>query len=102
MSLHYNGDNSCFGTGKEIFKFKAYNKNVNFPTQFCPGNLWKKNRKKKKNISEKSDAVKSWEASFRRNAYDFSVDYNAIDKSAAIDKSVLLNIHRYFMVKNYV
>ena len=36
LSLHYNGDNIYFFVnGKEIFKFKADNKNVNFPTQFC-------------------------------------------------------------------
>ena len=35
LSLHYNGDNIYFFVnGKEIFKFKADNKNVNFPTQF--------------------------------------------------------------------
>ena len=33
-SLHYNADNSyLFVNGKEIFKFKADNKNVNFPTR---------------------------------------------------------------------
>ena len=33
FSLHYNGDNSyLFANGKEISKFKADNKNVNFPT----------------------------------------------------------------------
>ena len=36
LSLHYNADNSyLFVNGKEIFKLKADNKNVNFPTQFC-------------------------------------------------------------------
>ena len=35
LNLHYNVDNSyLFVNGKEIFKFKANNKNVNFPTQF--------------------------------------------------------------------
>ena len=39
-SLHYNGDNShLFGNGKEFFNFKANNKNVNFPTQFCLGGI---------------------------------------------------------------
>ena len=28
-----------FVNRKEIFKFKADNKNVNFPTQFCLGSL---------------------------------------------------------------
>ena len=36
LSLHYNHDNSyLFVNGKEIFKFKANNGNVNIPTQFC-------------------------------------------------------------------
>ena len=36
LSLHYNADISyLFVNGKEIFKFKADNKNVNFPTQLC-------------------------------------------------------------------
>ena len=38
MNLHYNDDNSyLFVNEKEIIKFKAGNKNVNFPTQFCLG-----------------------------------------------------------------
>ena len=38
LSLHYNADYSyLFVNGKEIFKFKADNKNVNFPTQYCLG-----------------------------------------------------------------
>ena len=40
LNLRYNGDNSyLFVNGKEIFKFKADNKNVNFPTQFCLGSI---------------------------------------------------------------
>ena len=36
--MHYNGDNSfLFVNGKEIFKFKANNENLNFPTRFCIG-----------------------------------------------------------------
>ena len=35
LSLHHNPDTSClFVNGKEIFQFKANNKNVNFPIQF--------------------------------------------------------------------
>ena len=49
LSLHYNGDNSyLFVNEKAIYKFKADNKNVNFPTQFCLGS-----------ISNKFDYVKS-------------------------------------------
>ena len=40
LSLHYNANNSyLFVNGKEIFKFKADNKNINFPTQFHLGIL---------------------------------------------------------------
>ena len=40
LSLHHNADkNYLFVNGKEIFKFKADNKNVNFPTQFCLGSI---------------------------------------------------------------
>ena len=40
LSLHYNGNNSyLFVNRKEIYKFKADNKNVNFPTQFCLGSI---------------------------------------------------------------
>ena len=40
MSLHYNADNSyLFVNEKEIFKFKADNKNVDFPSQFCLGSI---------------------------------------------------------------
>ena len=42
FSLHYNIDNSyLFVNGKEICKFKASNKNVNFPSQFCQGSISK-------------------------------------------------------------
>ena len=38
LSLHYNSDNIyLFVNGKEIFKFKGGNKNVNFPSEFCLG-----------------------------------------------------------------
>ena len=38
LNLHYNhGNNYLFVNGKETFKFKADNKNVDFPTQFCLG-----------------------------------------------------------------
>ena len=81
LSLHYNGDNSyLFVNGKEIFKFKAGNKNVNFPTQFCLGS-----------ISNGLIALESREVSLNGNVYDFSVDYNFIDKSD------ILNIHKYLM-----
>ena len=48
---------------KEIFKFKANNKNVNFPTQFCLGS-----------ISNRFRAPEFREVSLNGNVYDFSVD----------------------------
>ena len=36
LSLHYDNDSSyLFANGKEIYKFKASNKNNTFPSQFC-------------------------------------------------------------------
>ena len=72
-----------FVNAKGIFKFKAYNKNVNFPTQFCLGS-----------ISNGFSATESREVSLNENVYDFSVDYNCIDKSD------ILNMHNYLMKKN--
>ena len=59
-----------FVNGKEIFKFKADSKNVNFPAQFCLGS-----------ISHGFSATDPRELSLDGNMYDFSVDYNSIDKS---------------------
>ena len=70
MSLHCNGDNIyLFINGKEIFKFKANKRNVNFPTQFCLGS-----------ISDWFDTNESWKVFLKGIAYDFSFDYNSIDK----------------------
>ena len=64
MGLHYNTDNSyLFVSGKEISKFKADNKNVNFPTQFCLGS-----------ISDGFSNIESRDVSLNENVYDFSVD----------------------------
>ena len=71
--------------GKEIFKFKADNKNVNFLTQFCLGS-----------ISNGFSATKSKEVSLNGKVYDFSVDYNSIDKFN------ILNIHKYLMTKDNI
>ena len=79
LSLHYNCDSRyLFFIRKEIFKFKANNGNVNFSTQFCLGC-----------ISNGCGATESREVSLKANVYDFSVDYNAIDKSE------ILHIHKY-------
>ena len=81
MSLHCNVDNSYFFVnGKEKYKFKASNKNVNFPTQFYLGIM--------------SNNVDEEEVSLKANVYDFLIDYNAINKS------VILDIHKYLLVKN--
>ena len=86
MSLHYNADNSylCL-IGKEIFKFLADNKNVDFPTQFCL-----------ESISNRFIATKPGDVSLNGNMYDFSVGYNSINKSD------MLNIHKYLMIQNNI
>ena len=72
-----------FVNGNEIFKFKADNKNVKFPTQFCLGI-----------ISNGFNAHESREVSLNGHVYDFSVDHNSVDKYN------MLNIHKYLMTKN--
>ena len=82
--MHYNADNSyLFANRKEIFRFKASNKNSNFPSQIYLGS-----------ISNKFDNVDLKEASFKENVYDSSFNYDTIDKSSS------LNIHKYLMNKN--
>ena len=84
MSFLYNADNNyLFVNGKEICKFKADNKNVNFPGQICLGN-----------ISDGFSATGSREVRLNGNMYDFSVNYNSIDKSD------ILYIQKYLMTKN--
>ena len=62
LSLHYNADNSyLFVNEKEIFKFKADNKNVNFLTQFYLGSI--------SNGFSATDS--SREVSLNGNVYDF-------------------------------
>ena len=67
------------------FKFKDENKNVNFATQFCLGS-----------ISNGFSATESREVSLNGNVYNFSVDYNSVDKSD------IINIHKYLMTKNNI
>ena len=70
LSLHFNADNSyLFVNGNEIFQLKADNKTVNFPTQFCLGS-----------ISNGFSNTESREVSLNGNVYDFSLNYNSIDK----------------------
>ena len=64
LSLHNNSDNSyLFFSEKEIIKFKADNKNVNFLTRFGLGT-----------ISDVFSASESREVSLNGNVYDFSVE----------------------------
>ena len=74
-----------FVDGKEIFKFKAGNKNMKIPTHFFLGS-----------IPSGFSTTESREVSLNWNVYNFSVDYNSIDKSDT------LNIHKYFMNKNNI
>ena len=74
-----------FVDGKEIFKFKADNKNVNFPAQLCLGI-----------ISNRFRALESRGVSLNWNVHDFSDDYNSIDKSD------ILIIPKYLMTKNNI
>ena len=60
--------------GKEIFKFKANNKNINFPNEFCLGS-----------ISNGFSANESREVSLSGNVNDFS-----------------LKIHKYLMTMNNI
>ena len=79
MSLHYNAENSYFFVnGKEVLKFKANNKNANFPTHFCL-----------RGVSNGFRATESREGSLNGNVYDFSVDY------ISVDESDILSIHKY-------
>ena len=73
-----------FVNGKEISKFKVDKKN-NFLFLFCLGS-----------ISTGFSATESREVSLHGNVYDFSVDYNSIDKSD------ILNIHKYLMTNNNI
>ena len=86
MSLHDNTDNSyLFVNGIEIIKFKADNRNFNFPIRFCL-----------RPIFDGFSATGSRKVFLNGNVYDFSVDYNSIDKSD------ILNIHKYLMTKNNI
>ena len=95
MSLHYNDDNSyLFVKGKEIFNFKADNKNVNFSTQFCLGS-----------ISNGFSAHESREVSLNRNMYDYNYNMISICIISIIILLInldILNIHKYLVTKNNI
>ena len=69
-----------FVNGKEIFKD---NKNINFQTQFCLGS-----------VSIGFSYIESRQVSLNGIVYDFSVDYNFVDKFD------ILNIQKYLLTKN--
>ena len=63
MSLQYNHDNSyLFVNGKEIYKIKADNKTVIFPTHFFLGS-----------ISNRFGSIDSRGISSKRDMYDFQL-----------------------------
>ena len=85
LSLHYNGTNSyLFVNGTEIIKFKAKDSEI-IPYSLCLGN-----------ISEDwtNDNMKI--IGYNGYIYDFSTDYNVINKSDILD------IHKYLMKKNNI
>ena len=70
LSLHYNTDNSyLFVNWKEMSKFKADNKNVNFSAQSCLGS-----------VSNAFSNTESREVSSSGYVYDFSVYHISIGK----------------------
>ena len=86
MSLRYNADNSyLFTNGKEIYKFKTSNKNGIFPSRFCLGS-----------ISNAFDSNYLNKVSLKGNVCDFSGNY------AAIDKSNVLSLNNYLMIKDSI
>ena len=58
-----------FVNRKKICKFKANDENTNFPCQFCLESIY-----------DKFEYVQSEEVSLKGNVYEFSVDYDVIDK----------------------
>ena len=81
LNLHDNADKSyLFANGKEINKFKASNKNNSFPSQFC--------------LESISNEFDNNDLALKRNVYDFSIDYRAIDISN------ILNILKCLMINN--
>ena len=73
-----------FVNGKK-FKFKTDNKNVSFPSHFSLGN-----------ISNGFIDTESREVFLNEEVYDFSTDYNSIDKAD------ILNIYKYLITENNI
>ena len=86
LSLHYNGDNSyLFVNGKLVLKFKSKDDQI-INEKLCLGNLstdWNNNEVKHTGLLGK--------------AYDFVVDYEAIDGVRPI-----YDMHRYLMTKHNI
>ena len=82
--MHYNGTNSyLFVNGKEIIQFKAKDSQI-VPYSLCLGNISKDwTNYNMKNIG------------FNGYIYDLSTDYSTINKSKILD------IHKYLMTKKY-
>ena len=74
-----------FVNGKEIFKFRADNKNVSFPTRFCLGIT-----------SDEFSNIEPREESLNENVYDFSAGYNSTNNCE------ILNIHNFLLTKNNI
>ena len=68
-----------------LMENESLNKNVNFPIQFCLGSTY-----------DGFGVLEPREVSLNGNVYDFPADYNSVDKSN------ILNIHKYFMTKNNI
>ena len=83
MSLHYSVGNSClFVNRKEILSLKPTRKELTFQHNFVL-EVYLMDLEKHE----------SREVSLNVNVYDFLVDYSSINKS------VILNIHKYLMTK---
>ena len=75
---------AIYSLTEKIYKFKADNKDVDFPTKFHFGGK-----------SEKVIYIESEEYHLKgRYVYDYSIDYNATSKCE------ILTIHQYLLVKN--
>ena len=82
LSLHYNGSNKfLFVNGTKKYQFKARDSEIKaYP--LCLGN-----------VSVDFSAINMIKTGLDGSAYDFSIDSNIIDKSN------IINIHKYLMKK---
>ena len=85
LNLHYNHDNSHFlviANGKRLIKFKASEKNVNFPNKSYLGI-----------ISKKFEYGEAEKVSSEGNVYNFLVDYDAV---------TILHIQKCLIIKKKI